>query len=250
MEIPIYLFEGTMELHEWFQRLEEYFEYTRFQKEHDKSLIASLHLTGQAYTWVKRQYKYWEPSFPWDTFDNFKEELEFEEKWNYKERKALELEYYDDIEEEALEEDDDKKLEEEPDEEMVTADNNSMKDMRRMIKKITQNMESLKKNSFNIFSMKKKRTRRYTIEQDLKNTRGGSIPYREHSVITKSALFIDANRNALEFLQQLEYLNLSAFHITGSTPTEIFNRENLRELDLSLPSYRSNELVGRFPMAF
>eukprot|EP01018_Ginkgo_biloba_P023989 Gb_25748 [translate_table: standard] len=108
MELSLYSFEGTMELHEWFQRMEEYFEYTRFQKEHDKALIASLHLTGQAYTWEKRQYKYWEPSFPWDTFENFKEELEFKERWKYKERKALELEYYDYIEEEALEFKDDK----------------------------------------------------------------------------------------------------------------------------------------------
>eukprot|EP01018_Ginkgo_biloba_P001013 Gb_25468 [translate_table: standard] len=108
MELPLYSFEGTMELHEWFQRLEEYFEYTRFQKEHDKALIASLHLTSQAYTWAKRQYKYWKPSFPWDTFENFKEELEFEDKWNYKERKALELEYE---EEYWGVEDDDSKLE-------------------------------------------------------------------------------------------------------------------------------------------
>eukprot|EP01018_Ginkgo_biloba_P002218 Gb_19732 [translate_table: standard] len=62
----------------------------------------------KAYTWAKWKYKYWDPSFPWDTFENFKEELEFKEKWNYKERKALELEYYNDIEEEALELEDNK----------------------------------------------------------------------------------------------------------------------------------------------
>eukprot|EP01018_Ginkgo_biloba_P012513 Gb_16390 [translate_table: standard] len=93
MEIPIYSFEGTMELNEWFQWLEEYFDYANIQNERDKTLTMALHLTGQAYAWVRRNYEYWTPSFPWDTFKNFREELEFEEKWNYKERKALELEY-------------------------------------------------------------------------------------------------------------------------------------------------------------
>eukprot|EP01018_Ginkgo_biloba_P020032 Gb_20552 [translate_table: standard] len=61
---------------------------------------------------VRRKYEYWTPDFPWDTLKNFREELEFEEKWNYKERKALELEYYKNIEEEAWEvEDDDSKSE-------------------------------------------------------------------------------------------------------------------------------------------
>eukprot|EP01018_Ginkgo_biloba_P025607 Gb_06571 [translate_table: standard] len=101
MEIPIYSFEGTMELCEWFQWLEEYFDYANIQNEWDKTLTSALHLTGQAYTWVRRKYEYWTPDFPWDTFKNFKKELEFEEKWNYKERKALELEYYNNIEEEA-----------------------------------------------------------------------------------------------------------------------------------------------------
>eukprot|EP01018_Ginkgo_biloba_P032217 Gb_18602 [translate_table: standard] len=101
MEIPIYSFEGTIELYEWFQWLEEYFDYANIQNERDKTLTATLHLTGQTYTWVRRKYEYWTPSFPWDTFKNFREELEFKEKWNYKERKALELEYYNNIEEEA-----------------------------------------------------------------------------------------------------------------------------------------------------
>eukprot|EP01018_Ginkgo_biloba_P011940 Gb_34828 [translate_table: standard] len=70
-----------MKLHEWFQRLEEYFEYARFQNEHDKALTTSLH--------------------------RFKEELEFEGKWNYRERKALELEYYNNIEEEYFKVEDD-----------------------------------------------------------------------------------------------------------------------------------------------
>eukprot|EP01018_Ginkgo_biloba_P010211 Gb_33020 [translate_table: standard] len=93
MEIPIYSFEGTMELNEWFQWLEEYFDYANIQNERNKTLTAALHLTRQAYACVRRNYEYWTPSFPWDTFENFREELEFEEKWNYKERKALELEY-------------------------------------------------------------------------------------------------------------------------------------------------------------
>eukprot|EP01018_Ginkgo_biloba_P035022 Gb_16474 [translate_table: standard] len=67
-------------------------------------------VAGQAYAWVRQNYEYLTPSFPWDTFENFREELEFEEKWNYKERKSLELEYYNNIEEEAsgVEEDDSK----------------------------------------------------------------------------------------------------------------------------------------------
>eukprot|EP01018_Ginkgo_biloba_P014134 Gb_14249 [translate_table: standard] len=129
MELLLYSFEGIMKLHEWFQRLEEYFKYARFQNEHDKALTTSLHLTSQAYTWAKRQYKYWDPSFPWDTIENLKEELEFEEKWNYKERKALELEYYDDIEEEALELEDDKSkckdLDEELNEQLKEEENDS-----------------------------------------------------------------------------------------------------------------------------
>eukprot|EP01018_Ginkgo_biloba_P037921 Gb_05988 [translate_table: standard] len=96
MEIPIYSFEGTMELYEWFQWLEEYFDYANIQNEQDKTLTVALHLTGQAYASVRRNYEYWTPNFPWDTLKNFKEELEFEEKWNYKERKALELEYEED----------------------------------------------------------------------------------------------------------------------------------------------------------
>eukprot|EP01018_Ginkgo_biloba_P039984 Gb_09609 [translate_table: standard] len=112
MEIPIYSFEGTMELCEWFQWMEEYFDYANIQNEQDETLTVALHLTGQAYTWVRRKYEYWTPNFPWDTFKNFREELEFEEKWNYKERKALELEYYNNIEEEAWGvEDDDSKFE-------------------------------------------------------------------------------------------------------------------------------------------
>eukprot|EP01018_Ginkgo_biloba_P028365 Gb_34252 [translate_table: standard] len=90
-----------MELHEWFQRMEEYFEYVRFQNEHDKALTASLHLT---------------------------EELEFEEKWNYKERKTLELEYYDDIEEEALELEDDKYKYKDVDEEQDEEPNEKLKE--------------------------------------------------------------------------------------------------------------------------
>eukprot|EP01018_Ginkgo_biloba_P005787 Gb_18071 [translate_table: standard] len=74
MEILIYLFEGTMELYDWFQSLEEFFDYSNIQNEHDKALTAALHLI---------------------------EELEFEGKWNYKERKAWEVEYYNNIEEEA-----------------------------------------------------------------------------------------------------------------------------------------------------
>eukprot|EP01018_Ginkgo_biloba_P026229 Gb_06179 [translate_table: standard] len=108
MEISIYSFEGTMELNEWFQWLEEYFDYANIQNEQDTTLTATLHLTGQAYAWVRRNYEYWNPSFTWDTFENFREKLEFEEKWNYKERKALELEY----KEEAWEvEDDDSEFE-------------------------------------------------------------------------------------------------------------------------------------------
>eukprot|EP01018_Ginkgo_biloba_P037500 Gb_11387 [translate_table: standard] len=121
MEISIYSFEGTMEICEWFQSLEEYFDYANIQNEQDKTLTSALHLTGQAYTWVRRKYEYWTPDFPWDTFKNFRDQLEFEEKWNYRERKALELEYYDDIEEEALELEDDKSkckgMDEEQDEE-------------------------------------------------------------------------------------------------------------------------------------
>eukprot|EP01018_Ginkgo_biloba_P035795 Gb_08468 [translate_table: standard] len=107
MEIPIYSFEGTMELYEWFQGLKEYFEYARIENECDKSLTTALRLTGQAYAWVRRKYDYWTPSFPWDTFENFRVELELEIKWNYKERKALELEYYNNIDEEALGREDD-----------------------------------------------------------------------------------------------------------------------------------------------
>eukprot|EP01018_Ginkgo_biloba_P028507 Gb_30195 [translate_table: standard] len=72
MEILIYSFKGTMELYECFQWLEEYFDYANIQNERDKTLTAALHLTGQAYAWVRRNYEYWTPSL---------------------ERKALELEY-------------------------------------------------------------------------------------------------------------------------------------------------------------
>eukprot|EP01018_Ginkgo_biloba_P001430 Gb_31415 [translate_table: standard] len=64
----------TMELHEWFQRLEEYFDYARFQDERDKGIYN-------------------------DAIPD-------------RERKALELEYYN-IEEESLEVEDDDNIEEE-----------------------------------------------------------------------------------------------------------------------------------------
>eukprot|EP01018_Ginkgo_biloba_P019187 Gb_32542 [translate_table: standard] len=245
MEIPIYSFEGTMELYEWFQWLEEYFDYANIQNERDKTLTAALHLT---------------------------EELEFEEKWNYKERKALELEYYNNIEEESWGVED-------YDFELETI-NVEFKVDKYMEEKMDKE-EPVKINKVTIPIN--------TIELDLE-------------IGDKQDVVLDANRNALEFLQQLEYLNLSTGHITGSIPTEIFNLKNLRELDLSQASYRqyssfvvdnmnslacpdfsvnnltgdftrelgfiletlkyfkfsynnmticwSNELVGRFPMAF
>eukprot|EP01018_Ginkgo_biloba_P030879 Gb_11206 [translate_table: standard] len=111
MELSLYSFKGTMELHKWFQRLEEYFEYARLQNEHDKALTTSLHLTDQSYTWAKRQYK---------------------------ERKALELAYYNDSEKESLEfeyndnseeeNSPDEELNEEPHEQLEEEENNSKRE--------------------------------------------------------------------------------------------------------------------------
>eukprot|EP01018_Ginkgo_biloba_P036287 Gb_22800 [translate_table: standard] len=186
MEIPIYSFEGTMELYEWFQWLEEYFDYANIQNERDKTLTAALHLTGQAYAWVRRNYEYWTPSFPWDTFENFREELEFEEKWNYKERKALELEYYNNIAEEAWGvEDDDFEFE-------------------------TVNVEFKVDKQYSSF--------------------------------------------AVDNMNSLAYPDFSVNNLTGDIPRELgFILETLKYFKFSYNNMTicwSNELVGRFPMAF
>eukprot|EP01018_Ginkgo_biloba_P030925 Gb_25712 [translate_table: standard] len=100
MEIPLYSFEGSMELHEWFQRLEEYFNYARFQCERDKTFSTMLHLTSQAYTWATRICEYQGTNFPYNTLEELNEELQLEEKWNYKKKKDLQVKYYNNIKEE------------------------------------------------------------------------------------------------------------------------------------------------------
>eukprot|EP01018_Ginkgo_biloba_P024458 Gb_38477 [translate_table: standard] len=81
MEIMLYSFEGSIKLHKWFQRLEKYFNYARFQHERDKTFTAMLHLTGQAYTWATQMCEYRGTDFPWNTLEELKEELELVEKW-------------------------------------------------------------------------------------------------------------------------------------------------------------------------
>eukprot|EP01018_Ginkgo_biloba_P011101 Gb_14138 [translate_table: standard] len=100
MEILLYSFEGSMELHEWFRRLEEYSNYARFQGEQDKTFTTMLHLTGQAYTWATRICEYRGTNFPWNTLEELKEELELEEKWNFKKKTTLQAKYYNSIKEE------------------------------------------------------------------------------------------------------------------------------------------------------
>eukprot|EP01018_Ginkgo_biloba_P030419 Gb_39182 [translate_table: standard] len=56
MEIMTYSLQGTMGLHEWFRR---------------------------------QKCKYWYPDYPWNTFEKFKEELEFEEYWYHKMKISL-----------------------------------------------------------------------------------------------------------------------------------------------------------------
>eukprot|EP01018_Ginkgo_biloba_P031790 Gb_37712 [translate_table: standard] len=95
MESPLYSFEGSMELHECFLRLEEYFNYARFQHEWDKTFTTMLHLTGQAYTWVTQICEVRGTNFPWNTLEELKEELKLMQRW-----KSFQEKHYNNIKEE------------------------------------------------------------------------------------------------------------------------------------------------------